>query len=102
MAKAPGLSCVKLKGQEECCGFGGTFSVRMPEISAAMLKKKLDHIVEAKSNGADCVVSNDLGCLMNMQTAAQKAGMKMDFKHVVELFNQDTANAKTQRRQGNP
>jgi L-lactate dehydrogenase complex protein LldE len=88
LANAPGMSCVKLKGQEECCGFGGTFSVRMPEISAAMLKKKLDHIAEAKSNGADCVVSNDLGCLMNMQTAAQKAGMRMEFKHVVELFSE--------------
>ncbi len=97
LAKAPGISCVKLKGQEECCGFGGTFSARMPEISAAMLKKKLDHIREARSQGADCVVSNDLGCLMNMQTAAQKAGMKIDFKHVVELFNQETANTKPQR-----
>ncbi len=81
-----GASCVELEVKEECCGFGGSFSARMPEISAAMLKKKLSNIEEAGRQGAKCVVTNDLGCLMNMQCAARKAGLKMDFKHVAELF----------------
>jgi L-lactate dehydrogenase complex protein LldE len=85
-----GLACHELGGKEECCGFGGTFSARMPEISAAMLKKKLDHIGEAADQGAKCVVANDLGCLMNMQCAARKSKMDIEFKHVVELFSSKT------------
>jgi L-lactate dehydrogenase complex protein LldE len=81
------VSCLEMKGKDECCGFGGAFSVKMPEVSAAMLKKKLENIGEAASAGAKCVISNDLGCLMNMQCAARKAGMKIDFKHVAELFS---------------
>jgi L-lactate dehydrogenase complex protein LldE len=79
-----GAVCHDLPGKEECCGFGGAFSVKVPEVSAAMLKKKLTNI---QATGASRVVANDLGCLMNMECAAKKAGMKVDFKHVVELFD---------------
>jgi L-lactate dehydrogenase complex protein LldE len=81
--------CHELEGKEECCGFGGTFSARMPEISAAMLKKKLANIGEAAKAGAKCVVANDLGCLMNMQCAAKKTGLQMEFKHIAELFKKE-------------
>ena len=60
----------------------------MPEISASMLKKKLGNIERASKGGAKCVVANDLGCLMNMECAAKKAGMKVDFKHIAELFTE--------------
>ena len=85
-----GASCLELNGKEECCGFGGAFSVRVPEVSAAMLQKKLSNVKETAEHGAQCVVANDLGCLMNMQCAAKKAGMKVDFKHVAELLSSRT------------
>jgi L-lactate dehydrogenase complex protein LldE len=87
MLSKAGAACLELKGKDECCGFGGTFSVRVPEVSAAMLKKKLAHIQEVAGQGAGCVVANDLGCLMNMECAAKKAGMNVKFKHIAELFN---------------
>ena len=83
-----GASCLELKGKDECCGFGGTFSARVPEVSAALLKKKLANIQETANQGAGCVVANDLGCLMNMECAAKKAGMKVKFKHVAELLTE--------------
>ncbi len=90
LLSASAVVCHELEGKEECCGFGGAFSARMPEISAAMLRKKLANIGQAASQGAQCVVANDLGCLMNMQCAAQKAKMDIEFKHVVELFSSET------------
>jgi L-lactate dehydrogenase complex protein LldE len=86
MLSKSGLSCKELKGKDECCGFGGVFSVRVPEVSAAMVEKKLENIREAAKAGAECVVANDLGCLMNMQNAAQKAGLRVAFKHIAEWF----------------
>ncbi|WP_191600351.1 (Fe-S)-binding protein [Marinomonas algicola] len=53
----------------ECCGFGGAFSVRHPEISNAMVKDKLDHLSNTK---ADTFLSSDCGCLMNIKGAAEK------------------------------
>jgi L-lactate dehydrogenase complex protein LldE len=89
-----GTACPELNGKEECCGFGGAFSAKVPEVSAAMLKKKLSNI---QATGASCVVTNDLGCLMNMECAAKKAGLKVGFKHVAELFIPETANTKPRR-----
>jgi len=79
-----GVPCHELKGKDECCGFGGAFSAKVPEVSAAMLKKKLSNI---QATGASCVVANDLGCLMNMECAAKKAGLKVGFKHIAELLS---------------
>ncbi len=61
-----GLANVKVAQQDheaECCGFGGTFSVKQPEISAAMVEDKLNSL---KATGAERVVSADCGCLMNI------------------------------------
>ena len=56
-------SLVELPGADECCGFGGSFSVRLPEVSTAILAKKLDNV---ETTGADCLVACDGGCLMQM------------------------------------
>ncbi|GIS67868.1 MAG: hypothetical protein CM1200mP6_09360 [Anaerolineaceae bacterium] len=52
---------VVLPCAEECCGFGGLFSVRMSEISGAMLDKKLSHIEES---GANVLIAGDVGCII--------------------------------------
>src|SRR5262245_13275830 len=64
LRRVPGVELVDLPGSDECCGFGGSFSVRLPEVSSAILDKKLDNVVRT---GADCLVACDGGCLMQMR-----------------------------------
>lgn len=66
------LKQVEVKEQQritECCGFGGTFAVRHPEISGAMVEDKVNTL---QASGAECFVTGDCGCLMNIQGAADK------------------------------
>jgi L-lactate dehydrogenase complex protein LldE len=65
----PGVELVQQARVAECCGFGGTFSVRHPAISGAMVGDKLDAI---RDSGADVLVSADCGCLLNLHHAAEK------------------------------
>ena len=61
-----GLDVVDLPEAESCCGFGGVFSLELPEVSAAMMNTKIDHIV---STGASILVGGDVGCLMQLRYA---------------------------------
>ena len=65
-----GAEFVELPGGDECCGFGGSFSVRLPEVSTAILDKKLANV---EATGAACVVACDAGCLMQMRRRALAA-----------------------------
>jgi L-lactate dehydrogenase complex protein LldE len=65
----PQVEVVQQARVTECCGFGGTFSARHPDISGAMVSDKLDALRES---GADVVVSADCGCLLNLHHAAEK------------------------------
>ncbi len=69
--------------EKECCGFGGTFSVRQPEISAAMVG---DKIASIEATGAAQVVSGDCGCLMNIGGALEKAGKRVKPRHIAEFL----------------
>jgi L-lactate dehydrogenase complex protein LldE len=62
LANVRGLTLVPLARQDQCCGFGGSFSVRYPDISAAMVNDKVNCLV---ATAADAVVSTDFGCLMS-------------------------------------
>ena len=73
---------------EECCGFGGTFAVRHPEISAAMVSDKVQTLVDA---GAPEFVTTDCGCLMNMAGHAEKAGQPVSGQHIVSFLWQRTS-----------
>ncbi len=64
LAKMPGVELAEMKDCETCCGFGGTFSVKFGEISAAMAATKCDRI---RAAGADAVVLGDLGCMLNIE-----------------------------------
>ena len=68
---------------EECCGFGGTFAVKFGELSAAMVRTKLDAI---RRTGADTVVGIDSSCLMQIQGAASRAGMPLRTLHLAEVL----------------
>ena len=78
-----GLQLVEMDAAEECCGFGGTFSVKFPDISGAMARTKIDSIVRT---GADTIVSVDSSCLMQLQGALDRAGSKIRTMHLAEVL----------------
>ncbi len=78
-----GADYVELPNAEECCGFGGTFAVKYPEISTAILEGKLQAI---EASGADAVVACDMGCLMHIAGAMSRRGMKAKTMHLAELL----------------
>jgi L-lactate dehydrogenase complex protein LldE len=80
-----GLTYCELPNIEECCGFGGTFSVKMPGTSLAMGKTKADNIVKC---GAEVVVSNDISCLMHLSGILQchPATRHIRAMHIAEVL----------------
>jgi L-lactate dehydrogenase complex protein LldE len=78
-----GLKLVEMEPIEECCGFGGTFSVKFPEISGGMARTKIEAI---ERTGAGIVVSADPSCLMQIQGALLRAGSKIKTMHLAEVL----------------
>lgn len=78
-----GLSMTPLPGAETCCGFGGTFCVKYPAISNAIVGEKADAI---DATGADLLLAGDLGCLMNMAGKLHRNGSKVRAFHAIELI----------------
>jgi L-lactate dehydrogenase complex protein LldE len=78
-----GLELREMEPAEECCGFGGTFSVKFPEISGGMARTKLDSILKT---GAEVVVSVDSSCLMQIQGALSRAGSRVRTMHLAEVL----------------
>src|SRR3546814_17140180 len=73
---------------EVCCGFGGTFCVKYPEISNKIVTAKADFIL---ASGADTLLAGDLGCLMNMAGKLQRRGSAIQVRHVAEVLAGMTA-----------
>ncbi len=80
-----GVKFVEMKGAADCCGFGGTFSVKYPEISGAILEGKLQNI---EASGADVLVACDSSCLMHISGAMSRRGMKTKPMHLAQLLAQ--------------
>ena len=78
-----GLELVPLPRCEDCCGFGGTFSVKLSAVSAAMVDEKVEHVLET---GATCVVGTDMGCLMNIRGRLEREGHAVKTLHLAELL----------------
>ncbi|MGH7778345.1 MAG: (Fe-S)-binding protein [Candidatus Binataceae bacterium] len=78
-----GIRLVEVRDREECCGFGGLFSVKFPHISGAMLEDKLARI---RDSGAEVVVSNDCGCLMQIGGGLHRAGAGIEVRHLAEIL----------------
>ena len=81
-----GIEVVDLPGSDECCGFGGSFSVRLPEVSTAILDKKLANV---EASGAGCVVACDAGCLMQMKGGLGRRGSAVRAVHLAELLDRE-------------
>jgi L-lactate dehydrogenase complex protein LldE len=78
-----GLSIEELPGAEVCCGFGGTFCVKYPEISDKMVT---DKAAEIAATGADAVLAGDLGCLLNMSGKLHRQARQVEVRHVAEVL----------------
>jgi L-lactate dehydrogenase complex protein LldE len=78
-----GLEIVEMKDNRLCCGFGGTFSVKFPEVSVAMAEDKLR---AAADSGAEIIVANDSGCLMHLAGAIHRRGLPLRTMHLAELL----------------
>ena len=74
---------IELENADACCGFGGTFSVKYPEISTAILDQKIEAIERA---GVDAVVSGDASCLMQIGGRLSRIGSKARVMHLAELL----------------
>lgn len=83
LANVRGLKLVEMEAAQECCGFGGTFSVKFPEISGAMARTKLDSLLRT---GADTLVSIDSSCLMQIQGALSRTGSNIRTMHLAEVL----------------
>ena len=81
------VTLVENPREKDCCGFGGTFAVRQPEISAAMVKDKVEAL---ESTEAAKVVSGDCGCLMNITGAMKKSASPMSGQHIAEFLLERT------------
>lgn len=83
LAHVRGLELREMLPAEECCGFGGTFSVKFAELSGAMARTKIDAILKT---GAQTVVSLDPSCLMQIQGALSRAGSGVKTMHLAEVL----------------
>jgi L-lactate dehydrogenase complex protein LldE len=83
LAKVQGLTLTEMGAAEECCGFGGTFSIKFPEVSGAMARTKIDSI---QKTGASTVVSIDSSCLMQLQGVIDRAGLPIQTLHLAEVL----------------
>jgi L-lactate dehydrogenase complex protein LldE len=81
-----GVSLREMTDAEVCCGFGGTFCVKYPDISNKMLEKKVKHIA---ATGADTLIAGDLGCLMNMAGKLKREGSSIKVRHIAEVLAGD-------------
>lgn len=83
LGKVGGLTLVEGKIPETCCGFGGLFCVKYPDISEKMVDAKADDIL---ATGADLLLAGDLGCLMNMAGRLKRRGAAVEARHVAEVL----------------
>jgi L-lactate dehydrogenase complex protein LldE len=83
LRKVRGLQLIPLERSDECCGFGGSFSVRFPGISGAMVQDKAAFI---ERTGADILVATDAGCLMNINGCLRRRGSRVRALHLAQIL----------------
>ena len=83
LASVAGLTLAEMGEPEVCCGFGGAFCVKYPEISVRMVADKAADIV---ATGADLLLAGDMGCLLNMAGRLSREGSPIAVRHVAEIL----------------
>ena len=84
LANLEGLELTPMERDEVCCGFGGAFSVKMSDVSTAMLDEKLDNVV---ATGASTLIAGDTGCIMHMQGGLRRRGSDVQVVHIAEMLD---------------
>lgn len=82
IAALPGVEPRQLSADDECCGFGGAFSVKHADISERMCDRKVDHLT---ASGAERVVSCDMGCLLHMERGLRQRDARIKVQHLADL-----------------
>lgn len=85
-----GLTVEEMDDAEDCCGFGGTFSTDMADISVAMADRKIDAVCAA---GAPMLIGSDLGCLMQIGGRMSRRGMAAEVLHLAQVLDRATGGA---------
>jgi L-lactate dehydrogenase complex protein LldE len=83
LSRVAGLTLKELPGAEICCGFGGTFCVKYPEISERLVSQK---VADIAATGADTLLAGDLGCLLNIAGRLTRLGSPVAVRHVAEVL----------------
>ncbi len=83
LASVQGLELVELPDAEVCCGFGGTFCIKYPDISTKMVADKAADIA---ATGADTLLAGDMGCLLNMAGRLKRDGSPVTARHIAEVL----------------
>jgi L-lactate dehydrogenase complex protein LldE len=83
LSKVKGCQLIPLKNASDCCGFGGTFAVKMSDLSGAMVKEKAEHVLETE---AEVLVGIDMACLMNIAGRLSHEGKNIRVMHLAELL----------------
>jgi L-lactate dehydrogenase complex protein LldE len=90
LAGMPGVTLKEMADAEICCGFGGTFCVKYPDISTRMVSDKTRAIA---ATGADTLLAGDMGCLLNMAGRLKREGVPVKVRHVAEVLAGRTGEA---------
>ncbi|OYV37320.1 MAG: Fe-S oxidoreductase [Rhodospirillales bacterium 20-64-7] len=83
LGEVPGLTLVEMADPELCCGFGGTFCVKYPDISARMVSDKTADIT---ATGAELLLAGDMGCLLNIAGRLARANSRVQVRHIAEVL----------------
>ena len=87
LEKAEGIEIVELDRSDECCGFGGTFSIFEPEVSVKMGKERInDH----ERNGVEIITAADMSCLMHLEGIIRRQKKSIQVKHIAEILNSNS------------
>ncbi len=83
LQRIEGARYVEMQGADRCCGFGGAFSIKLPEISGAILREKMNNIA---ATGAEIVVADDCGCIMQMRGGLARQGSGARVLHLAQVL----------------
>ncbi len=83
LGRVRGLELVEMRDAERCCGFGGAFCLKYPELSNDMVSRKIRNIMDS---GAECVIAGDLGCLMTLEGKLHRLGHRIRGYHIAEIL----------------
>jgi L-lactate dehydrogenase complex protein LldE len=83
LSAIPGLAVAEMAEPELCCGFGGTFCVKYPDISTRMVA---DKVADIRATGASLLLAGDLGCLLNIAGRLSREGADVEVRHIAEVL----------------